>query len=106
MLTDKALTDLVNYVVFTAAAAQLPLDAKVYSVGEVSELRRRPLTELCLLVNHRAMVRLLVDDHHASQKFTLVRMRRLRQSTIITGPRAFKRNVDTAKSVTVHVHER
>jgi len=55
MLTDKALTDLVNYVVFTAAAAQPPLDAKVYSVGEVSELRRRPLTELCLLVNHRAM---------------------------------------------------
>ena len=65
MTTDQALTDLVNYVVFTLGAAKVPKGAKPYTVAEVSRLRRSPLTEVSLVQTRKEMVRVLIDQYHA-----------------------------------------
>lgn len=64
--TDAALTGLVNYVVFTLGGASVPTGAKPYTLREVSELRRKPLTEVSLVQMRQQMVRLLVDRYHAT----------------------------------------
>src|SRR5882672_11813633 len=46
--TDEALTGLLNYVVFTLGGASVPNDTKPYTLREVSQLRRKPLTEVSL----------------------------------------------------------
>src|SRR5229473_7838700 len=48
MTTDEALTDLMNYVVFTLGGDSVPKGTKPYTTHEVSQLRRSPLTEVSL----------------------------------------------------------
>lgn len=64
--TDEALTGLVNYVVFILGGASVPGGTKPYTVREVSQLRRRPLTEVSLTQMRQQMVRTLIDQYHAS----------------------------------------
>ena len=71
MTTDEALTELVNYVVFTLGAANVPKGAKPYTVREVSELRRSPLTEVSLVQTRKEMVKVLIDQYHASTELRL-----------------------------------
>jgi hypothetical protein len=66
MTTDEALTGLLNYVVFTLSGAQVPKGAQPYTVREVSELRRSPLNEVSIVQTRQAMVRILIDQHHAT----------------------------------------
>ncbi len=66
MTTDEALTGLMNYVIFTLGGATVPRDAKHYTVREVSQLRRMPLTEVSLVQTRQAMVRILIDQYHAT----------------------------------------
>jgi hypothetical protein len=66
MTTDEALTGLLNFMVFTLGGASVPKGAKPYSVHEVSQLRRRPLTEVSLVQTRQEMVRILIDRYHAS----------------------------------------
>jgi hypothetical protein len=66
MTTDEALTGLVNYVVFTLGDASVPKGAKPYTVREVSLLRRMPLTEVSLVRTRQEMVRILIDQYHAT----------------------------------------
>jgi hypothetical protein len=66
MTTDEALTGLLNYVVFTLGGAEVPKGARPYTVREVSELRRSPLTEVSLVQTRQAMVRILIDQYHAT----------------------------------------
>lgn len=66
MTTDEALTGLVNYMVFTLGGASVPKGAKAYTVREVSALRHLPLTEVSLVQTREAMVRVLIDQYHAS----------------------------------------
>lgn len=71
MTTDEALTGLVNYVVFTIGAANVPKGSRPYSVHEVSQLRRMPLTEVSLVQTRQQMVRVLIDQYHATTKLQL-----------------------------------
>jgi len=64
--TDEALTGLVNYVVFTLGGASAPTGTKPYTLGEVSQLRRRPLTEVSLVQMRQQMVQVLIDRYHAT----------------------------------------
>jgi mono/diheme cytochrome c family protein len=71
MTTDEALTGLVNYVVFTLGAATVPAKAKPYTVREVAQLRRMPLTEVSLVQTRKEMVQILIDQYHASKDLGL-----------------------------------
>jgi mono/diheme cytochrome c family protein len=71
MTTDEALTGLVNYVVFTLGGANVPKGAKPYTVREVSQLRRMPLTEVSLVQTRQRMVRILIDQYHATTDLNL-----------------------------------
>lgn len=71
MTTDEALTGLLNYVVFTLGGATVPKDTKPYTVSEVSELRRRPLTEVSLARTRQAMIQTLIDQYHATSDLRL-----------------------------------
>jgi hypothetical protein len=64
--TDEDLTGLLNYVVFTLGGASVPSGTKPYTVHEVSQLRRQPLTEVSLAQMRQQMVRVLIDQYHAS----------------------------------------
>jgi hypothetical protein len=71
MTTDEALTGLMNYVVFTLGGADVPKGAKPYTVSEVSQLRRMPLTEVSLVETRQQMVRVLIDRYHATTDMNL-----------------------------------
>jgi hypothetical protein len=71
MTTDEALTGLMNYVVFTLGGANVPKGAKPYTVREVSQLRRMPLTEVSLVQMRQQMVRVLIDQYHATKDLSL-----------------------------------
>jgi mono/diheme cytochrome c family protein len=64
--TDAALTDLVNYVVFTLGAGSVPKGAAPYTRSEVAQFRRQPLTEVSLVQRRQQMVQTLINDFHAS----------------------------------------
>ena len=66
MTTDGALTGLLNYVVFTLGGASVPKGTKEYTLSEVSNLRRKPLTEVSLAQMRQQMVRILIDQYHAT----------------------------------------
>jgi len=66
MTTDEALTGLMNYVVFTLGGSTVPKDTKPYTVCEVSQLRRMPLTEVSLIQTRQSMVQILMDQYHAT----------------------------------------
>jgi hypothetical protein len=66
MTTDEALTGLLNYVVFTLGGASVPNGTKPYTLREVSQLRRHPLTEVSLAQMRRQMVGILIDQYHAT----------------------------------------
>ena len=66
MTTDETLTGLMNYVVFTLGGSTVPKDAKPYTVREVSQLRRIPLTEVSLVQTRQRMVQVLIDRYHGS----------------------------------------
>jgi hypothetical protein len=66
MTTNEALTGLLNYVVFTLGGAGVPKGTKPYTLREVSKLRRSPLTEVSLAQMRQQMVRILIDQYHAS----------------------------------------
>lgn len=66
MTTDGALTGLLNYVVFTLGGASVPKGTKPYTLREVSQLRRKPLTEVSLAQMRQQMVRILIDQYHAT----------------------------------------
>ena len=63
--TDEALTGLLNYVLFTLGGASVPKGTKEYTLSEVSNLRRKPLTEVSL-AQMRQMVRILIDQYRAT----------------------------------------
>jgi hypothetical protein len=64
--SDEALTGLLNYVVFTLGGASVPTGTKPYALREVSQLRRNPLTEVSLVQMREQMVRILIDQYHAT----------------------------------------
>jgi hypothetical protein len=64
--TDEALTGLLNYVVFTLGGPSVPHGTKPYTVREVSQLRRQPLTEVSLAQMRQQMVRILIDQYNAT----------------------------------------
>ena len=64
--TDEALTGLLNYVVFDLGGPSVPNGTKPYSVREVSQLRRKPLTEVSLAQMRQQMVRILIDQYNAT----------------------------------------
>jgi hypothetical protein len=66
LTTDEALTDLMNYVVFTLGGAGVPKGTKPYTLHEVSQLRRNPLTEVSLAQMRQRMVRTLIDQYNAT----------------------------------------
>ena len=66
LTTDVALTDLLNYVVFTLGGASVPKGTKRYTLSEVSHLRRKPLTEVSLAQKRQQMVRILINQYHAT----------------------------------------
>jgi hypothetical protein len=71
LTTDEALAGLMNYVVFTLGGAKVPRGAKPYTVREVSQLRRIPLTEVSLVQMRQRMVRILIDQYHATADLSL-----------------------------------
>lgn len=66
MTTDEALTGLLNYVVFTLGGDSVPKGTQPYTLREVSQLRRKPLTEVSLAQLRQQMVRTLIDQYHAT----------------------------------------
>jgi mono/diheme cytochrome c family protein len=64
--TDEALTWMLNYVVFSLGGASVPKGARPYSVREVAQLRRHPLTEVSLTEMRRQMVGILIGQYNAS----------------------------------------
>lgn len=64
--TDADLTDLLNYVVFALGGASVPAGAKPYTMQEVAQLRRQPLTEVSLAELRRQMVQTLIDRYQAT----------------------------------------
>jgi hypothetical protein len=64
--TDEALTGLVNYVVFALGGRSVPNGTRPYTVREVSQLRRKPLTEVSLAQMRQQMVRILIDQYNAT----------------------------------------
>jgi hypothetical protein len=64
--TDEALTSLLNYVVFTLGGASVPTGTKPYTPREVSQLRRKALTEVSLAQMRQQMVQILIDQYHAT----------------------------------------
>ncbi len=71
LTTDEALTDLMNYVVFTLGGAGVPKGTKPYTLHEVSQLRRKPLTEVSLAQMRQRMVRTLIDQYNATTDLRL-----------------------------------
>lgn len=71
LTTDEALTGLLNYMVFTLGGASVPKGTKPYTLREVSQLRRQPLTEVSLVQMRRRMVRVLIDQYRATTKLRL-----------------------------------
>jgi len=66
MSSNESLTGLLNYVVFTLGAAGVPKGTKPYTMREVAELRRHPLTEVSLVQMRQQMVKVLIDQYHAT----------------------------------------
>jgi hypothetical protein len=66
MTSDEALTGLLNYVVFTLGGASVPTGTQPYTLREVSQFRRNPLTEVSLVQMREQMVRILIDQYHAT----------------------------------------
>jgi hypothetical protein len=64
--TDEALTGLLNYVVFSLGGGSVPRGARPYTVREVSQLRRKPLTGISLAQMREQMVRILIDQYNAT----------------------------------------
>jgi mono/diheme cytochrome c family protein len=64
--TDDALTGVLNYVVFALGGASVPKGAKPYTVREVSQLRRSPLTEVSLDRMRQQMVQILIEQYNAT----------------------------------------
>ena len=64
--TDEVLTSLLNYVVFGLGGDSVPRGAKPYTVREVSQLRRKPLTGISLAQMRQQMVRILIDQYNAT----------------------------------------
>jgi len=65
-MPDAALTELMNYVVFDLGGTSAPKGSKPYTLREVAELRRIPLTEVSLVQMRQQMVQVLVDQFHAT----------------------------------------
>jgi hypothetical protein len=66
MTTDEALTGLLNYVVFTLGGDSVPKGTKPYTPREVTQLRSKPLTEVSLAQMRQQMVRILIEQYHAT----------------------------------------
>jgi hypothetical protein len=64
--TDEALTGLLNYVVFDLGGDSVPRGTRPYTVREVSQLRRKPLTDVSLLRMRQQMVRILINQYNAT----------------------------------------
>jgi hypothetical protein len=66
LTTDEALTDLLNYMVFTLGGTSVPQGTVPYTLREVAQLRRQPLTEVSLVQMRQRMVRILIDQYRAT----------------------------------------
>jgi hypothetical protein len=64
--TDEELTGVLNYVVFSLGGDSVPRGAKPYTVKEVSQLRRNPLTEVSLARMRQQMVQILIEQYNAT----------------------------------------
>jgi mono/diheme cytochrome c family protein len=64
--TDEALAGLLNYVVFNLGGDSVPKVTKPYTVREVSQLRRQPLTEISLARMRQRMVSVLINQYNAT----------------------------------------
>jgi mono/diheme cytochrome c family protein len=64
--TDEALAGLLNYVVFSLGGDSAPRGGKPYTVREVSQLRRKPLTGVSLAKMREQMVQILIDQYNAT----------------------------------------
>lgn len=71
LTTDEALTGLLNYMVFTLGGTSVPKGTKPYTLREVAQLRRAPLTEVSLVQMRQRMVRVLIDQYHATANLRL-----------------------------------
>jgi cytochrome c553 len=64
-LSDQDLADMLNFMVFTLGGSSAPVNAKRYTAGEVSRLRKQPLTEVSLVAYRKQLVEMLITQYHA-----------------------------------------
>jgi mono/diheme cytochrome c family protein len=65
-MTDRELTDVLNFTVFTLGGSSVPARATPFKSSEVARLRKRPLNEVSLIDYRRGLVARLIEQHHGS----------------------------------------
>jgi cytochrome c553 len=70
-LSDQALAEMMNFVVFTLGGDSAPPGAKPFDAREVSALRQHPLTEDGLAAHRAKLVNQLIGRYGASEKLRL-----------------------------------
>ena len=70
-ISDAALADMMNYMVFDLGGPSVPKDAKPYSAAEVGRLRKQPLTEVPLFQYRTEIVERLIADYQAPEAMRL-----------------------------------
>jgi mono/diheme cytochrome c family protein len=68
IMSDRELTDVLNFMVFRIGGASVPAHTVPYSVAEVARLRKQPLDEVSLIDYRKHLVDTLIDRHRAPQK--------------------------------------
>ena len=64
-LSDEQLAAVLNYMVFEIGAGSAPAGAQPYVAAQVSEWRKRPLTEVTLSAYRRQLVETLIHRYRA-----------------------------------------
>lgn len=68
IMSDRELTDVLNFMVFRIGGASVPAHTAPYTIAEVARLRKQPLNEVSLVDYRKRLVDMLISDHGASQK--------------------------------------
>jgi mono/diheme cytochrome c family protein len=65
-MTDRELTEVLNFMVFTLGGPSVPAHAAPFTPPEVARLRKRPLNDVSLLDYRRRLVARLIERHRGS----------------------------------------
>ena len=70
-MSDRELTDVLNFMVFQIGGASVPAHTAPYAVAEVARLRKQPLNEVSLIDYRTQLVETLLSRHQGSLRLRI-----------------------------------